>query len=450
MAVAREGGEGGWVMAISVGKLGRSSAGSVGYRVGVDSIGDAEREAFERLYREFLPRVAGYVRRHIHDYELVDEIVQETLLRAYRHGLHLEEGDEHWRWLSTVARNLCIDRRALHRNWRERAVEEPETLDLTVHESDPEAHVVAAERQEIVARALERLSERERRLLVQKHVEGRRVREMASLEGIHVEALKSALRRARAALRESYEEVANGGRGVASMAASATAALARGLRATYHRATGSAAGGVQSLTTIGPEFANSLVSLVALGTLAVAAPLLASGRVPAPDSQAELATVADTTATARPGVTAAGAAFDAGLAEIAAPAAEHATASPPLTPPSDLAGAAEGDAEPAPPPGPSVAVDDTTGGASADAAGRHYEVDLTPEKHEEPDGTTYYSIEPLRGEGDYDGDGEPDSSTRTPVSVGCPPPDERGIVTGVACPVLLEEGEDDSGSSVPA
>lgn len=220
-------------MAISVGKLGRSSAGSVGYRVGVDSIGDAEREAFERLYREFLPRVAGYVRRHIHDYELVDEIVQETLLRAYRHGLHREAGDEHWRWLSTVARNLCIDQRALHRNWRESSVEEPETLDLTIYESDPEAQVVAAERQEIVARVLAQLSERERRLLVQKHIEGRRVREMANLEGVHVEALKSALRRARRSFHESYVTITDK-TGVASVfgpIAAAAGLRLRGLKA---------------------------------------------------------------------------------------------------------------------------------------------------------------------------------------------------------------------------
>lgn len=193
-------------MAISVGKL-RGSPRPEENADALDGLDTEEREAFNRFYREFVPRVAGYVRRHIHDHELIDEIVQETLLRAYRHSLHLEEGDEHWRWLATVARNLCIDQRALHRNWRESSVEEPETLDLTVYDADPEAHVVAAERQEIVARALERLTERERRLLVQKHIEGRRVREMANHEGVHVEALKSALRRARKAFAESYAAV---------------------------------------------------------------------------------------------------------------------------------------------------------------------------------------------------------------------------------------------------
>lgn len=202
-------------MAISLGKL-HGSPRPEENADALDGLDTEEREAFNDFYREFVPRVAGYVRRHIHDHELIDEIVQETLLRAYRHGLHLEEGDEHWRWLATVARNLCIDQRALHRNWRESSVEEPETLDLTVYDFDPEAHVVAAERQEIVARALARLTERERRLLVQKHIEGRRVREMASHEGVHVEALKSALRRARKAFAESYAAI-NDRTGVASV-----------------------------------------------------------------------------------------------------------------------------------------------------------------------------------------------------------------------------------------
>lgn len=215
-------------MAISVGKL-HGSPRPEDNDDALGALGTEEREAFNDFYREFVPRVAGYVRRHIHDYELIDEIVQETLLRAYRHGLHFEEGDEHWRWLATVARNLCIDQRALHRNWRESSVEEPETLDLTVYESDPEARVVAAERQEIVARALERLTERERRLLVQKHIEGRRVREMATHEGVHVEALKSALRRARKAFAESYAAVTDR-TGVASVFGPVMAAVGLRLR----------------------------------------------------------------------------------------------------------------------------------------------------------------------------------------------------------------------------
>jgi len=167
--------------------------------------------SFEAFFEEFRPRVAGYVRRHIHDYELIDDIVQETLLRAYGHGLHEESSGEQWRWLSTVARNLCIDQRALHRNWRERTLDEDPVLDVTTSESvDPEVHAVAVDGWDRVSQALAQLNSRERRLLVQKHLEGRGVREMAQIEGIHVEALKSALRRARRAFHESYTSVTGG------------------------------------------------------------------------------------------------------------------------------------------------------------------------------------------------------------------------------------------------
>lgn len=165
---------------------------------------DAGAGAFEDFYGEFAPRLRGLVRRLIPDPDLVDDIVQETLLRAYSTGLHLETGTEQWPWLATVARNGSLD---LIRR-RQRNGESP--LDLrdppvSTTRGNPEDEVLRAVRRASVSRALAAVPSRQRRILVLKHVDGWRYEELAAAEGVSFDALKSALARARRNFKKQYE-----------------------------------------------------------------------------------------------------------------------------------------------------------------------------------------------------------------------------------------------------
>lgn len=158
-------------------------------------------DAFAHLYAAHAPRVAGLARRLVPDAAAVDDVVQETMLRAYRAGLHLEDGTDPWPWLATVARNLCHD---LHRRHPERqvALEESNVVALA---PGPERAVEDRARAAYVARALQGLPSRQRHLLLLRHVDGVPCAQIAHREETSVEAVKSALARARDAFRDRYE-----------------------------------------------------------------------------------------------------------------------------------------------------------------------------------------------------------------------------------------------------
>src|ERR1700712_3850048 len=77
------------------------------------------------LTDEHGPGLVRFVMRQTRDRELAEDIVQETLARAWKHPARIAAGRDAARaWLFTVARNLVIDdARSAHKR-RELGVEE--------------------------------------------------------------------------------------------------------------------------------------------------------------------------------------------------------------------------------------------------------------------------------------------------------------------------------------
>jgi RNA polymerase sigma-70 factor (ECF subfamily) len=174
------------------------------------------RASFEDLHVRHRARVAALVRRLVADRGLQEELVQETFVRAWRAIDSLDPARPAWPWLATIARRLCADAlRAPHRR-RERpqgalaAGAAVVGASQGMHGGDPLEACLARERHEVLQQALHSVSGRHRRLLVLKDLEGWNLEEIGALEGLPPEAVKSALRRARASLRSSYGRLLGG------------------------------------------------------------------------------------------------------------------------------------------------------------------------------------------------------------------------------------------------
>ncbi|PRY00833.1 sigma-70 family RNA polymerase sigma factor [Allonocardiopsis opalescens] len=128
------------------------------------------------------------------------DVVQETMLRAWRHPQVLSAPDvEARRWLFRTLRNRVID------EWRARQVR-PEVVTDAPPERPTDDEVDAAVESLLVAEALRRLSPAHREVLVECFYQGRSVSEAARRLGVPPGTVKSrtyyALRALRVALAE--------------------------------------------------------------------------------------------------------------------------------------------------------------------------------------------------------------------------------------------------------
>lgn len=147
-------------------------------------------EHAEALYAHALRLVNG-------DRQRAEDLVQETLLRAWRHPEALDPQRGSVRaWLFTTARNLAIDA------WRRRSVRVGEVITDELPEA-PEAVDEADRAVEAwtVAEALGRLSAAHREVLVECFYRGRSVAEAAARLGIPPGTVKSRIHYALRSLR---------------------------------------------------------------------------------------------------------------------------------------------------------------------------------------------------------------------------------------------------------
>ena len=78
-----------------------------------------EREVFDKLYRQFHPRVLAICRQMLGSLEQAEDAANDVFTRLPNHIRSYDPGQPFARWISRVAANYCVDllrkRRAEHR-----------------------------------------------------------------------------------------------------------------------------------------------------------------------------------------------------------------------------------------------------------------------------------------------------------------------------------------------
>ena len=131
--------------------------------------------------------------------ELADDLVQETLMRAWANRSSFVEGTNIGAWLFTILRNVHISH--MRKASRERVGLDEGWDQLLSTPPRQEDHLALAE----VMSAIERLPEFERTVLVSLGIEGRAHEELAREWGCALGTVRSRLSRARLLLREALD-----------------------------------------------------------------------------------------------------------------------------------------------------------------------------------------------------------------------------------------------------
>lgn len=164
--------------------------------------GASPGEALVRaLYLEHGRLLVAYTTRLTGDRQLAEDIVQETLLRAWRHADKLTPENGSIRgWLLTVARNIATDKA------RARKVRPAEVTDDAVDLTDSRDHAEDVANAVVVAEALRTLSPEHREALIEVYYRGRTAAEAAQVLGVPPGTVKSRVHYALRTLRVTLAE----------------------------------------------------------------------------------------------------------------------------------------------------------------------------------------------------------------------------------------------------
>jgi len=168
--------------------------------------------AFEALAGIHAARLYAVVLRFVGDGREAEDVLQETMLRAWRgigrfHGRAMV-----FTWLYRIAVNEC--NRALERRLRRRptVLVDEQTIDIPAPQHEgPANRAEQRELREAIDRAIAQLDPPHRTALVLRDVEGLSTREAARVVGVREAAFKSRLHQARMKVRASVGDAALAG-----------------------------------------------------------------------------------------------------------------------------------------------------------------------------------------------------------------------------------------------
>ena len=163
-----------------------------------------DREAVNELLTRHERQVFRFGLRMCGNEEDAREVLQETLLAAFRHLDGFRGQAQLSTWLYQIARSFCgkARRRSVGEPAQKESIDAPDVVALPSTDAQPDASAHAREIGELLQAAILSLPEAQREVIVLRDVEGLSAEEAAQVVGVEVGALKSRLHRARMELRE--------------------------------------------------------------------------------------------------------------------------------------------------------------------------------------------------------------------------------------------------------
>jgi RNA polymerase sigma-70 factor (ECF subfamily) len=172
--------------------------------------GDAR--AFEALVVKYQRRIARHVARYVRGAGDVEDVVQDTFIRAYR-GLASFRGDSaFYSWLYRIATNAALNH--LKRAPSEELLgddlpeERAEAFEPGVSDGEnPERTLMASQIADAVQKGMERLQPELANALMLYEVEGNSYAEIAEMTGVPIGTVRTRIFRARESLAKRLEPV---------------------------------------------------------------------------------------------------------------------------------------------------------------------------------------------------------------------------------------------------
>jgi RNA polymerase sigma-70 factor (ECF subfamily) len=161
-------------------------------------VAKGDQGAFRLLARRHLPAMVGLARRILGNAAEAEDVAQEAMLRVWTHAPRWQPLAAFKTWLTRIVVNLCLDRKR-----RTPLLD----LDAVGEVADPTPgageQAESAERERLLAAAIDKLPERQRSAIVLTYSEGLSNAQVADIMGCSVSAVETLLIRGKQNLRRS-------------------------------------------------------------------------------------------------------------------------------------------------------------------------------------------------------------------------------------------------------
>lgn len=166
-----------------------------------DGMGDALVD-WDDLYRRYAADLRRLIATRLPSNASVEDVLQETFIRAYRSRHRFDPTQPEWPWLATLAHRSCV------KWWRDHrptaTLFDRNVLDNDAAAPGSDEHLRRMDQSGAVLSALSLMEPRHRRLLYLREAEDFAYARLSDEEQVSYAALKSLLARARARFRSHY------------------------------------------------------------------------------------------------------------------------------------------------------------------------------------------------------------------------------------------------------
>ena len=166
----------------------------------VRRVKEGEISAFAILVEKYEKEIFEYCYFLLNDREEAFDMTQETFLKAYTNIKTLRREEDFKFWIRRIARNSCFKR--IKKIRKEKDIiktQKEDTISL-------DSYVIKKEREEKVKRALNKLPEKMREIIILRDIEGLAYKEIKEILNIPMSLVKVRLFRARNLLKKILEE----------------------------------------------------------------------------------------------------------------------------------------------------------------------------------------------------------------------------------------------------
>jgi RNA polymerase sigma-70 factor (ECF subfamily) len=168
-------------------------------------------DAFDEIVARYKDEIYTYIRRMISNRDDAEDLAQEVFVRAFASIKSFRRESNLRTWLYRIATNLCIDkyrRKGVEKQFvtslerEDPEDEEPNPIDIPDNKYDPERMYEHSELQMKIQKALLKLPEKQRAVILLFDLEGMSYEEIAKVVDCPVGTVKSRLFNARLQLRK--------------------------------------------------------------------------------------------------------------------------------------------------------------------------------------------------------------------------------------------------------